>query len=55
MYGSSRSQIFFKTSVLKNVPIFTGKHMWWSLFLIKSQASKPATSLNRDSIAGVSL
>ena len=28
----SRSQMFFKIGVLKNF-IFTGKHLWWSLFL----------------------
>ena len=35
---SSRSQMFFKISVLKNFAIFTGKHLRWSLFLIKLQA-----------------
>ena len=34
-YKSSRSQIPFKTGVLKNFAIFTGKHLCWSLFLIK--------------------
>ena len=34
---SSRFQMFFKTGVLKNFAIFTGKHQWWSL-LIKLQA-----------------
>ena len=28
---SSRSQMFFKIGVLKNVAIFTGKHLCWSL------------------------
>ena len=28
-------QMFFKIGVLKNFAIFTGKHPWWSLFLIK--------------------
>ena len=32
---SSRSQIFFKIGVPKNVANFTGKHLCWSLFLIK--------------------
>ena len=35
---SSRSQMFFKIDVLKNFIIFTGKHLCWSLFLIKLQA-----------------
>ena len=37
---SSRSQMFFKIDVLKNFAIFTGKHLCWSLFLIKLQAFK---------------
>ena len=32
---SSRSKMFFKISVLENFAIFTGKHLCWSLFLIK--------------------
>ena len=35
---SSRSQMFFKIGALKNFAIFTGKHLCWSLFLIKLQA-----------------
>ena len=31
---SSRLQMFFKIGVLKDVPIFTGKHLCRSLFLI---------------------
>ena len=31
----SRSQMFFKIGVLKNFVIFTGKHLCWSLLLIK--------------------
>ena len=34
---SSSSQMFFKTSVFKNFAIFAGKHLCWSLFLIKLQ------------------
>ena len=37
-YRSSRSQMFFKIGVLKNFAMFTGKHLCWSLFLIKLQA-----------------
>ena len=32
---SRSSQIFFMTGLLKNFAIFTGKHLYWSLFLIK--------------------
>ena len=46
---SSRSQKFFKIGVLKNFAIFTGKHLCWSLFLIKLQVWNPVTSLKRDS------
>ena len=38
MYKSSRSQMFFKIGVFKNFKIFTGKHLCWSLFLLKLQA-----------------
>ena len=37
---SSRSQTFFKIDVLINFAIFTRKHSYWSLFLIKLQASR---------------
>ena len=40
--------MFFKTGVLRNFPIFTGKHLCWSLFLIKLQALQTATLLKRD-------
>ena len=43
-----------KKAVLKNVAIFTGKHLCWSLFLIKLRAFRPATILKRDSNTGVS-
>ena len=39
----SRTQIFFKKSVERNFEIFTGKHLCWSLFLIKLQALGPVT------------
>ena len=32
---NSRSKMFFKIGGLKNFAIFTGKHLCWSLFLIK--------------------
>ena len=46
---SSHSEMFFKIGFLINLAIFTEKHLCWSLFLIKSQAFRPATLLKRDS------
>ena len=34
-YGSSRAEVFCKKGVLKNFAKFTGKHLRWSLFIIK--------------------
>ena len=45
----NRSQTFFRNGVLKNFAMFKGKHMGWSLFLIKLRASSPAALLKRDS------
>ena len=40
--SNSRSQMFSKTGVLKNLAIFTGKNLCWrSLFLIKFQDWRP--------------
>ena len=36
IFRSSRTQMFFKTGVIRNFTIFTGKHLCWSLFLIKN-------------------
>ena len=36
-----------KKSILKNLAILTGKHVCWSLFLIKSQTLRPATLLKK--------
>ena len=47
--------MFCKKDVLKNFAIFTGKHLCKFLFLIKLQASLPATLLTRDSNTGVFL
>ena len=51
--------LFYRCSVkkdfLKNFANFKGKHLCWSLFLIKLQASRPATLLKRDSNTGVFL
>ena len=38
---SSHSQVFYKIGALKNFEIFTGKHLCWSLILIKLQAIRP--------------
>ena len=45
--------VFYERSVFKNFAIFTGKHLCWSLFLIKFQAFRLATLLKRDSDTGV--
>ena len=37
-HRSSHLQMFFKISVFKNFAIFTARHMYLSLFLIKLQA-----------------
>ena len=37
---SSRSKMFFKIGVLKNLVMLTGKYMCWSLFLIKAASLK---------------
>ena len=55
MDGSSVSLKFLKIGVLKNFAIFTGKHLYWSLFLIKLQAFSSATLFKRDSSVGVYL
>ena len=46
---SSRSQVFYKIGLLKVFGIFTGKHLCWSLFLVKLLAFRPGTLLRRDS------
>ena len=38
IFWSSRTQIFFKTGAIRNFAKCTGKHLCWSLFLIKLQA-----------------
>ena len=45
-------EVIYK-AVLKNFAIFTGKHLFWSLFLIRFQPFRPATLLKRDSNTGV--
>ena len=51
-YRSSRSQIFFKIGALKNFANFTGKHLCWSLFLIKLRILKLTNLLRRNSNTG---
>ena len=46
---SSHLSCSIEKTVLKNFAIFTGKHLCWSLFLIKLQDFRPATLLERDS------
>ena len=46
---------FHKNTVLKNLAIFKGKYLWWSLFLIKLRACRSATLLKRDSKTSVLL
>ena len=41
------SEVLCKKGILKNFAIFTGKQLCWSLFLIKLQALRPATLLNK--------
>ena len=52
---STRSQMFFRKGVLENFAVFKGKQLSWSLFLIKSQISRPVNLLKRDSNSGVFL
>ena len=44
---SSRLHTFFKLSFLKNLQHFTGKHLCWSLLLIKLWALRTATLLKK--------
>ena len=53
--GSSHSQMFFKLDIVKSFANFKGKHKYWSLFLIKLHALRPATLLKRDSNTAVFL
>ena len=56
-YRSSRSQMFLEIGVFKDFANFTGKHLCWSLFLIKLQVwraydvrpGEPTMLLKRDS------
>ena len=51
MFGSIRSQLFFKKNVLKNFAKVTEKYLRWSLlFIIKLLAFRPATLLKKTPI-----
>ena len=39
-YRGSRSQIYFKIGIFKNFVILTGKHLFWSLFLMLQKIFK---------------
>ena len=52
---SSHRRYSLKKGVLKNSSNFTGKHLCWSLVLIKLQAFRYAASLKSDSNTGVFL
>ena len=54
-FKNSCLQMFFKIDVLKNLAIFTGKHLCWSYFLIKLQGWRTAILLKRDSNTSASL
>ena len=49
---SSHRGCSVKRVVLKNFANFTGKHLYWSLFLVTLQGLSPATFLKRDSNTG---
>ena len=41
-------EVFYEKVVLKSFVVLIGKHLCWSLFLIKLVTLRPATLLNRD-------
>ena len=49
VYRTSCEQMFLKIGVLNKFAIFTGKHLCWSIFLIKLEAWNPANLFIRDS------
>ena len=53
VYRGISWQVIFKIGVLKNFAAFTGKHLCWSLILVKLLAWFGATLLERDSHTGV--
>ena len=48
-------EVFYKKLFFKNFVIFTGKHLFWILFLIKFQIWRPAILSKRDSNTDVSI
>ena len=50
---SSHQRCSIKKAFLKNFAIFTGKHLCWSLFLMKLQVFRLVTLFKRDSNIGV--
>ena len=54
-FKSDHQRCSMKNGVLKNFINFTGKHLYWSLFLIKLQTwgLEPAAFLKRDSNTGI--
>ena len=44
MFRSSHPEVSWEKGALKNFAIFTGKHLWWSLFLIKLWAFSLASA-----------
>ena len=55
IFKSSRPEVFCKKAAVKTYAKFTGKHQCCSLFSIKLQAFRSATSLKTDSNKGVFL
>ena len=49
---SGGSDVFNKKDVLKSFATFSGKHLCWSLFLIKLKVFGSAALLKRDSNTG---
>ena len=54
-FRSSHSQISFKIKVFKKFAIFAGKHLCWSLFVIRLAVHKPGNLLKRDANTSVFL
>ena len=47
--------MFLKINVLRNLPIFTGKNLRWSPFLINLKGLRPATLFKREFNTGIFL
>ena len=52
-YEKQPPEMLYKKAVINNFAIFAGKHMWWSLFLIKLQIWRPEFLLKQASNTGV--